>query len=258
MQNGYAASRTVAALNPAPVVLITGAARRIGRALAKHLHQAGYQVALHYHRSRNEAEQLAAELEAQRPGSTLLLQGDLADGAEFPKWVLRTVQRFGRLDALINNASTFYPTPLGEAQEADWDRLFAPNAKAPFFLSQAAAPHLRAAQGCIVNLVDIYAQRPLAQHALYCMAKAAAVMLTYALAKELGPQVRVNGIAPGAILWPEQGKAYTDPQELVGRTALKRMGSPADVAAAALYLLRDAPYVTGQIITVDGGRSLVI
>jgi pteridine reductase len=239
-----------------PVVLITGAAKRVGRVIARTLHEVGYEVALHYRSARGEAEQLAAELEAKRAGSTLLVAGELSNVAELPKLVLRTVQRYGRLDALVNNASAFYPTPIGEATEAQWDELFASNAKGPFFLSQAAVPHLRAARGAIVNLVDIYAGRPLPRHTLYCMAKAALAMLTVSLAKELGPEVRVNGVAPGAVLWPEAGKAYADQQELIARTALKRAGTPEDVAGAVLFLLRDARFVTGEILKVDGGRML--
>jgi pteridine reductase len=239
-----------------PVALITGAAKRVGRVIARTLHDAGYEIALHYRSARGEAEQLAAELEAKRAGSTLLVAGELSNVAELPKLVLRTVQRYGRLDALVNNASAFYPTPIGEATEAQWDELFASNAKGPFFLSQAAAPHLRAVRGAIVNLVDIYAGRPLPRHTLYCMAKAALAMLTVSLAKELGPEVRVNGVAPGAVLWPEAGKAYADQQELIARTALKRAGTPEDVAGAVLFLLRDARFVTGEILKVDGGRML--
>jgi pteridine reductase len=239
-----------------PVVLITGGAKRVGRVIARTLHDAGYDLALHYRSAKAEAEQFAAELEARRQGSTLLLAGELGQVAELPKLVLRTVQRYGRLDALVNNASAFYPTAIGEATEAQWDELFASNAKAPFFLAQAAAPHLKVARGAIVNLVDIYAERPLARHTIYCMAKAALAMLTASLAKELGPEVRVNGVAPGAVLWPEAGKAYSDQQELIGRTALKRAGAPEDVAGAVLYLLRDARFVTGEIIKVDGGRTL--
>ncbi|MCE3003175.1 MAG: pteridine reductase [Xanthomonadaceae bacterium] len=244
--------------NERPVALITGAARRVGRVIARTLHEAGYDLALHYRGSREDAEQLAAELEARRAGSVLLLAADLAQVAELPKLVLRTVQRFGRLDALVNNASAFYPTPIGEATEAQWDELFASNAKAPFFLAQAAAPHLRAARGAIVNLVDVYAQRPLARHTLYCMAKAANAMLVASLARELGPEVRVNGVSPGAVMWPEAGKSAADQQELLGRTALRRAGRPEDVAGAVLYLLRDAGYVTGQVLAVDGGRLLAI
>lgn len=244
--------------NERPVALVTGAARRVGRVIARTLHEAGYDLALHYRSARGEAEQLAAELEARRAGSVLPLAGDLAQVAELPKLVLRTVQRYGRLDALVNNASAFYPTPVGEATEAQWDELFASNAKAPFFLAQAAAPHLRAARGAIVNLVDVYAQRPLARHTIYCMAKAANAMLVASLARELGPEVRVNGVAPGAVMWPEAGKSAADQQELLGRTALRRAGRAEDVAGAVLFLLRDAGYVTGQVLAVDGGRLLSI
>ena len=242
--------------NERPVVLITGAARRVGRVLARTLHQAGYDVALHYRHSHDQALALAAELEAARADSTLLLQAELAATAELPKLVRKAVQRYGRLDALVNNASAFYPTAVGETSEAQWDELFASNAKAPFFLAQAAAPHLRAARGAIVNLVDLYASRPLARHPVYCMAKAALQMMTLALAKELAPEVRVNAVAPGAVLWPESGKAYADQQALVANTALKRTGTPEDVAGAVLYLLRDAAFVTGTVLRVDGGRSL--
>jgi pteridine reductase len=246
------------AANERPVALVTGAARRVGRVIARTLHAAGYDVALHYRNGKAEAEQLAAELESRREGSVLLLTCELANTAELPKLVLRTVQRFGRLDALVNNASAFYPTPIGDATEAQWDELFASNAKAPFFLAQAAAPHLRAARGAIVNLVDIYAERPLARHPIYCMAKAANAMLVLSLARELGPEVRVNGVSPGAVMWPEAGKSAADQQELLARTALRRAGSAEDVAGAVLFLLRDAGYVTGQVLAVDGGRLLAI
>jgi pteridine reductase len=246
------------AANERPVALITGAARRVGRVIARTLHAAGYDLALHYRNGKSEAEQLAAELESRREGSVLLLTCELAQTAELPRLVLRTVQRFGRLDALVNNASAFYPTPVGEATEAQWDELFASNAKAPFFLAQAAAPHLRAARGAIVNLVDIYAQRPLARHPVYCMAKAANAMLVLALARELGPEVRVNGVSPGAVMWPEAGKSAAEQQELLARTALRRAGAAEDVAGAVLFLLRDAGYVTGQVLAVDGGRLLAI
>jgi pteridine reductase len=243
-------------LNERPTALITGAAKRVGRVIARTLHGAGYDLALHFRRSRNEAEQLAAELEAQRAGSTLLLEAELAQTAELAKLVLRTVQRFGRLDALVNNASSFLATPIGAINEAQWDELFASNAKAPLFLAQAAAPHLRAARGAIVNLTDVYAERPLLRHTVYVMAKAALSVLTLSLARELGPEVRVNAVAPGAVLWPEAGKSESEQQELIARSALKRAGTPEDVAGAVLWLLRDARFVTGQILRVDGGRSL--
>ena len=241
-----------------PVALITGTARRVGATIARTLHGAGYDLALHYRHSRAEMDGLCAELEATRVGSALPLAADLADVEALPALVAAAVARYGRLDALVNNASSFFPTPLGTITAAQWDELFASNARAPLFLAQAAAPHLRASRGAIVNLVDIYAQRPLARHPVYCMAKAALAMMTLALAEELGPDVRVNGVAPGAVLWPESGKAYADQQELVARTPLQRAGTPEDVAGAVLFLLRDATFTTGQILAVDGGRSLAI
>ena len=241
-----------------PVVFITGAARRVGSVIARRLHAAGYDVALHRRHSRAELDVLIAELEAQRHGSTFALQADLADVENLPALIDAVIAHFGRLDGLINNASSFYPTAIGTTTPAQWDELFASNARAPFFLAQAAASHLKSVQGSIVNLVDIYAERPLPGHTVYCMAKAALAMLTYSLAKELGPEVHVNGVAPGAVMWPEQGKEYADQQELIQRSALKRAGSPDDVAGAVLYLLRDAGFVTGQILRVDGGRTLVI
>lgn len=244
--------------NSRPVAIVTGAARRVGRVIAKALHAAGYDLALHYRESGDEATQLAAELEARRADSVHLVGGELGDAAVTQKIVRTTVQRYGRLDALVNNASAFRPTPIGDTDEADWDALFAANAKGPFFLAQAAAAHLRVANGAIVNLVDIYAERPLARHPVYCMAKAANAMLVRALALELGPEVRVNGVAPGAVLWPEAGKSEVEQQKLVARTALKRCGTPEDVAGAVLYLLRDATYVTGEILKVDGGRTLAV
>jgi pteridine reductase len=239
-----------------PVALVTGAARRVGRVIAKTLHAAGYDLVLHHRQSRAEAEQLACELEARRARSTLLLQAELADPAAPEALVRQAVQRFRRLDALVNNASAFYPTPVGETTAAQWDELFAANARAPYFLAQAAAPHLKRTRGAIVNLVDIYAERPLARHPVYCMAKAALAMATRALAQELGPEIRVNGVAPGAVLWPEAGKTEEQQQAIVRRSALKRAGTPEDVATAVLFLLRDAGFVTGEILRVDGGRLL--
>ena len=240
----------------APVALITGAAKRVGAVIARRLHAAGYDVALHHRGSTAEAVALAAELDAARPASTLLLQAELGDVAALGALVQRCIERFGRLDALVNNASAFHPTPIGQASEADWTALMDSNAKGPFFLAQAAAPHLRAAGGAIVNLVDIYGERPLAQHTLYCMAKAANAMLVKSLAAELGPQVRVNGVAPGAVMWPESGKSDDAKQAMLAKTALKRVGSPEDVAEAVRWLLQDARYTTGQVIAVDGGRLL--
>jgi pteridine reductase len=244
--------------NLRPVALITGAARRVGATIARTLHAGGYDVALHYRHSQAEMGALCEELEQVRPGSTLAMQAELADIAELPHIVDKCTARFGRLDALVNNASAFFPTPIGTVTAAQWDDLFTGNARAPLFLAQAAAPALRAARGAIVNIVDIYAQRPLPGHAVYCMAKAALAMMTLALARELAPEVRVNGVAPGAVLWPESGKAYADQTDLIARTPLQRTGAPEDVAGAVLFLLRDAKFTTGQILAVDGGRSLVI
>jgi len=241
---------------PTKTVLLTGGARRIGAAIARALHQAGMNLALHYRSSSEEAAALRDELNRQRADSVLLLQADLRDTASLPALVEQAVIRWGRLDALINNASSFYATPLGRTTEADWDELLASNLKAPFFLSQAAAPQLRAVEGSIINLVDIYARRPLENHPVYCAAKAGLAMLTRSLALELGPAVRVNGIAPGVILWPEQGMSETTRTQQLSRIPLRRQGEPEDIARTVLFLLQDAPYITGQIIAVDGGRSL--
>ncbi|HEY0198434.1 MAG TPA: pteridine reductase [Rhodanobacter sp.] len=241
-----------------PVALITGAAQRVGSVIARTLHAAGYDVALHYRRSEDAARELVFDLERQRPDSTLLLQAELADLDALPDLIEQLLAQFGRLDALVNSASAFYPTPIGEATGAQWNELFASNAQAPFFLSQTATPALRKARGCIVNLLDIYAERPLAQHALYCMAKAALAAMTRSLALDLGPGIRVNGVAPGAVMWPSDGKSYDDRQAMLARTPLQRAGSPEDVAGAVLWLIRDAPFVTGQIIRVDGGRTLSV
>lgn len=241
-----------------PVALITGAGRRVGAVTARALHAAGYDLALHYRRSADDAQALADELEQQRHGSTLLLQAELAELPALPRMVEQLLAHYGRLDALVNNASAFYPTALGTATAQQWNELFASNAQAPFFLSQAAIPALREARGTIVNMIDIYAERPLAGHALYCMAKAALAAMTRSLALELGPEIRVNGVAPGAVMWPSDGKPYDDQQALLARTPLQRAGTPDDVAGAILWLLRDAPFVTGQIIRVDGGRTLSV
>jgi len=241
-----------------PVALVTGAARRVGASIARSLHAAGYDLALHYRHSADEATALLAALEHERPGSTLAVPADLADLDRLPELVQQVLARFGRLDALVNNASAFYPTPVGSATPAQWHELFASNAQAPFFLAQAAWPALRQARGAIVNLVDIYAERALAEHPIYVMAKAALAAMTRTLAQDLAPAVRVNGVAPGAVLWPAAGKDYDDRATLIARTPLKRAGTAEDVASAVLWLLRDAPFVTGQIIRVDGGRTLAV
>jgi pteridine reductase len=244
--------------HPHPVALITGGAKRVGAVIARTLHAAGYDLALHCRHAIAEADALAAELNAQRSQSVRVLQADLADLQALPPLVDAALARFGRLDALVNNASAFYPTPLETATPAQWNELFASNAQAPFFLAQAALPALRAAHGAIVNLVDVYAERALAQHPVYVMAKAALMAMTRSLALDLGPDVRVNGVAPGAVMWPSDGKPYSDQEAMLARTPLQRAGTPEDVASAVLWLLRDAPFVTGQIIRVDGGRSVSI
>jgi pteridine reductase len=241
-----------------PVALITGAGRRVGAVTARTLHAAGYDLALHYRRSADDARTLASELEQQRSGSTLLLQAELSELPALPRMIEQLLAHYGRLDALVNNASAFYPTPLGAATAQQWNELFASNAQAPFFLSQAAIPALREARGSIVNMIDIYAERPLAEHPLYCMAKAALAAMTRSLALDLGPDIRVNGVAPGAVMWPSDGKPYDDQQAMLARTPLQRAGTPEDVAGTVLWLLRDAPFVTGQIIRVDGGRTLSV
>ncbi|MEO5628152.1 MAG: pteridine reductase [Thermomonas sp.] len=239
------------------VALVTGAARRIGAAIARRLHSDGYDLALHYRASKAEMDALQAELNATRPRSAIALQADLAEFDRLPELVARTVGNFGRLDALINNASGFYPTPIGSATPAQWDELFASNARAPLFLAQAAAPHLRASGGGIVNLADIHGEKkPLADHAIYCMAKAALLMLSKSLAVDLAPEVRVNAIAPGAILWPEHHMDETAQSAILARTPLQRLGTPEEIAGVVSWLLDDASYVTGQTLHVDGGRHL--
>lgn len=244
-------------MNPErPVALVTGAARRIGAAIARRLHAGGHDLALHHLHSSDEMAAMASELEQVRAGSVLVLRADLAASDRLPELVAATVGRFGRLDALVNNASAFHPTPLDTVTTSQWDALFAVNARAPFFLAQAAAPHLRAAHGAIVNLADVYAHRPLAAHAPYSASKAALVSLTRALALELAPDVRVNAVAPGAILWPEHGQPAQAQQAILAATALGRAGAPDDIAAAVSWLLSaDAGYVTGQVLHVDGGRG---
>jgi pteridine reductase len=245
-------------MNKQPVVLVTGGARRVGAAIVRHLHAAGCAVAIHYRNSADEADALVQELNAVRAGSASTFAGALEDDATPAALVVEVLAHFGRLDGLVNNASAFYPTPIGETTVAHWNDLFAANARAPFFLAQAAAPALREARGAIVNIVDIYAERPLAGHTVYSMAKAALVMLTQALAKDLAPDVRVNAVAPGAILWPVSGKPEEAAESLIAKTPLARKGEPDDVAEAVRWLLMDAHYTTGQVIRVDGGRALTI
>jgi pteridine reductase len=239
-------------------VLVTGAAHRVGAEIVRTLHRAGANIVLHYRSSGAPAEAIRDQLEAQRAGSIALLQGDLLDTAALPGLVARATAVWGQLDVLINNASTFYPTPVETATEDQWEDLMGTNLKAPFFLSQAAYPALAARRGCIVNLVDVHADRPMPQHPIYSMAKAGLAMMTKSLARELGPEVRVNGIAPGVVLWPEGGASDDYRREVLERTALGRPGDPRDIARAVRFLIADAEYVTGEIIRVDGGRSLNI
>lgn len=238
------------------VALVTGAARRIGAAIVTRLHAEGARVAIHYRGSAREAESLAVKLNAARADSARSFRADLNDTAALPALVASVIDWAGGLDILVNNASTFYPTPLGDISEADWDDLVGSNLKGPLFLSQAAMPSLRARRGAIVNLVDIHAQRPLKDHTVYGSAKAGLAMLTRALAKDLAPEIRVNGVSPGAILWPEDGLGDDAKRGILDQVPLGRPGDPDDIAGTVLYLVRDASYVTGQIITVDGGRSI--
>jgi pteridine reductase len=238
------------------VVLVTGAAKRVGAALVQGFHARGARVAIHCHRSLEAAQSLQQALNAQRADSAIVVQEDLLESAALPRIIAETIAAFGRLDVLINNASTFYPTPLGSVTIEQWDDLMGSNLRAPLFLSQAAAPHLRATKGLIINMIDIHSQRPLPRHPVYSTAKAGLVMLTRSLARELGPDVRVNGISPGPILWPEGGIDESLKNEIVAKTLLKRSGSPDDVVRTALFYALDAPFVTGQILAVDGGRSV--
>lgn len=237
-------------------VLITGGAKRLGAATARRLHAAGASIVVHYQRSAQSAFDLAAELEKLRPGSAATVAADLLAVDTLPALVQFAIERYGRLDVLVNNASTFYPTPVGTITAAQFEDLVGTNLRAPLFLAQAAAPALRATRGLILNLVDIHAERPLREHPVYCAAKAGLVMLTKSLARELGPDVRVNGIAPGPVMWPERDLPADLKAEIIGKTALRRSGSPEDIARTALFFAAEAPYVTGQIIAVDGGRSI--
>jgi len=237
-------------------VLITGGARRVGAAIVRRLHAAGAKVLVHYRSSSAAAIALAHELNTIRADSVATFEADLLRAGAGDALVEATLQTFGRLDILINNASSFYATPVGTITEAQWDDLIGSNLKAPLFLSQAAAPALRSNAGLIINLVDIHGLRPLKAHPVYCAAKAGLAMLTRSLARELAPQIRVNGIAPGPVLWPEGDLDESLKQEIIAKTALKRYGTPEDIARTALFFAVDAPYITGQIIAVDGGRSI--
>ncbi|WP_020558065.1 pteridine reductase [Thiofilum flexile] len=237
-------------------VLLTGAAKRIGAVTARFLHAQGATVIIHYHQAESEAQQLAQELNAKRPLSCALVQGDLLVTESLKDIVTQAVAHTGCLDVLINNASTYYATPLESLTLTQWHDLLGVNLTAPIFLAQAVAPYLKQTQGCIVNMVDIHGMRPHSGYIAYGVAKAGLVMATQLLARELGAEIRVNGVAPGAILWPEQGVSAEHQEHTLSRTALKRAGTPEDIAKAISFLIQDAHYITGQIIAVEGGRLL--
>lgn len=238
------------------VALVSGGARRIGAAIVRRLHEAGASVAVHYRGSADEAHRLCDMLNTKREDSAQIFEANLAVIECLPELVQSVVDWSGSLDILVNNASSFYPTPLGSITESEWNDLVGTNLKAPMFLAQAAWPHLRERGGSIVNLVDIHARRPLRDHVVYGAAKAGLEMLTRSLAKDMAPDVRVNGVAPGAILWPERGMNEVVKRKIIEQIPLKRSGLPDDIAGCVLYLVRDAAYVTGQVIAVDGGRSV--
>ena len=239
-----------------PVALITGGARRIGAVIARSLHAAGYRILLHYRSSAGEASNLVTEFNQSRPSSAIAVAADLLDSSQIPPLIDQCIDAFGRLDVLVNNASTFYPTPIELIEEEFWNDLIGSNLKAPAFMVKSAAKHLRKSSGCIINIVDIYARRPLSNHPVYCAAKAGLEMLTKSLAQDLAPEIRVNAVAPGAILWPEAGNQEIEQNELLRRVPLARMGDPEDIAKTVVFLADYAPYITGQTIAVDGGRSI--
>ena len=240
------------------VALITGAAHRIGAAIARRLHDCGMNLVLHYRNSHTEAAALRDELLARRAESVHLIQADLLDTGSRSAIVEEAHGAWNQLDALVNNASSFYPKPVGPVTLEQWEDLLGTNLRAPFFLSQAAAHWLRGEGGVIVNIVDIHADRPLKEHPAYSIAKAGLVMLTKALARELGPTIRVNAVAPGVILWPERGTSEEERRKIISSTLLQRQGTPDDIARAVLFLIRDADYMSGQVLTVDGGRTIVL
>ncbi len=241
----------------APVALVTGAAQRIGAVICRTLHQAGYRILIHYRHSEAPAQVLAAELNQQRPDSAATLQADLDDMAQVDTLAAQTLAIFGQLDLLVNNASSFFPTPVTDSSQQQWDQLINSNLRAPYFISAALTPALTERQGCIINLVDIHAQRGLTGYPIYSIAKAGLQMMTMSLAKELAPAVRVNGVSPGAILWPEADAALSEGEKeaLLSKVPLGRTGRPEDIAQTVLYLAQ-APYISGQIVAVDGGKSL--
>jgi pteridine reductase len=237
---------------------VTGAARRIGACIATSLHQRGCNVFLHFHKSRNSVTDLAKRLNALRPESAFVVQADLGKDEDIQRLAAEVRAGFGSLDLLVNNASRFFPTAIGSTTTTQWDELMDSNLRGPYFLTQALLTELATAGGSVVNLLDVHAVKPMHGHAVYCMAKAGLQMMTLAMAKDLGPQVRVNGVAPGAILWPEHDCSTQEQQKIQKKTVMGRAGTPEDIASAVVYLGLDAPYVTGQVLAVDGGRSLNI
>lgn len=240
------------------VVLITGGAKRVGAEISRLLHASGAHVMIHYRSSVQEANALLVELNTIRPDSAAIFQGDLLDLNTLNTLVQQTVQRFGRLDVLVNNASSYYATEMGEIGEQEWNDLLGSNLRAPLFLSQAAAPELKKTRGCIINITDMHVERPKKGYVVYSVAKAGLVTLTRSLAQELAPDVRVNAVAPGPVLWPEDNPQFDVDyrNKVISQTLLKRIGEPDDVARAVRFLIEDAPFITGQVIAVDGGRSL--
>jgi len=243
-----------------PAILVTGAARRVGAGITRALHAAGANVIVHCNRSRKDAEALVLELNRQRARSASILQGDLLAHNALKGLIDQAASAFGRLDGLVNNASAFYATPIGSIVEDHWNELIDANLKAPLFLSQAAVPYLRKTRGSIVNIIDIHAERPLKDYVVYSATKAGLAGLTRSLALELGPDIRVNGVSPGAIVWPEGTDDYppAERERIVNQVPLKRIGSAEDIAGAVKFLMLDAPYVTGQILAVDGGREIAL
>lgn len=240
------------------IVLITGGAKRVGASICRLLHANGANLMIHYRSSVNEARALQAELNLQRPNSVAIIQADLLNLSVLPSLVQETIKHFGKIDVLINNASSYYPTEIGDIQEEQWQDLMGSNLKAPLFLSQAAAVELRKQQGCIINITDMHVERPKKGYVVYSVAKAGLVTLTKSLAHELSPEVRVNAVAPGPVMWPEDNPQFDElyRQRVISQTLLKRIGEPKDIAKAVKFLIQDAPFITGQIIAVDGGRSL--
>ena len=240
------------------VVLITGGAKRVGAAICRELHTNGANLMIHYNTSIKEARALQAELNLQRANSVAITQGDLLNIAVLPSLVHETINQFTRLDVLINNASTYYPTEIGHINEGNWQDLMGSNLKAPMFLAQAAATELRKNHGCIVNITDMHIERPKKNYVVYSVAKAGLVTLTKSLAQELSPEVRVNAVAPGPVQWPENNPQFDEVyrQRVISQTLLKRVGEASDIAKAVKFLVADAPFITGHVLAVDGGRSL--